>query len=115
MYLPPLRRTAPTAVAIALAICANPALSQESQGFGASHEGAVELTYDRSDSGQDLVSLTVEYTAALRVAAGWTVQLDAVVEPVHDADDGVAFDELGAFVETLSVQYAGEEFTVYGM
>ena len=113
MHLPILSRTAPAAVALALAICANPAHSQETQGFEGSHEGAVELTYDRSDSAQDILSLTVEYTAALRVAAGWTVQLDAVVEAVEDADDSVAFDELGAFVETLSVQYAGEGFTVY--
>jgi hypothetical protein len=78
-----------------------------------SQQGAVELTFDHADTDQDVVAATVEYGAALRFAEGWRVQMDAVLEPVQDPVGDAAFTGQDAFIETLSVAYAGEGFTVY--
>jgi hypothetical protein len=95
----------------ALALIASPAAAQEATGF--SHEGAVELTYDHATTDEDVVALTVNYNAAFRFAEGWTVQVDAVLEPVEDPVGDAAFEGQDAFIETLSLQYAGEGFTLY--
>jgi hypothetical protein len=76
-------------------------------------QGVVELTFDHAGSGPDVLAATVEYGATARVAEGWTVQLDAVLEQVEDAAGDAVFDGHDAFVETLSLQYAGEAFTLY--
>lgn len=79
-----------------------------------SQQGVVELTYDHTDGGYDVVAATVEYGVVARFAEGWTVQMDAVFEPVLDPVGDDAFEGEDAYVETLSIAYAGETFTVYG-
>ncbi len=78
-----------------------------------SQQGVVELTFDHAESGPDVVAATIEYGATVRVAEGWTVQMDAVLEQVEDVAGDAVFDGHDAFVETLSVQYAGDAFTLY--
>ncbi|MEQ1783197.1 MAG: hypothetical protein ABMA14_17715 [Hyphomonadaceae bacterium] len=78
-----------------------------------SQAGAVELTYDHTQSGQDVVAATIEYGLGVRIADGWTIHMDAVVEPVEDPLTDVAFHSEDAYIETLSLQYSGENFSVY--
>lgn len=99
----------------ALLLIAPAALAQTEEGdSNISQAGVVELTYDHADSGLDVVAATVEYGVVVRFAEGWTVQMDAVFEPVLDPIGDDAFEGEDAYVETLSVAYAGENFTVYG-
>jgi hypothetical protein len=97
------------AVAIAPA-----AYAQEGDIENVSQAGAVELTLDHAEDGQDVLAATVEYGLAFRFAEGWTFQVDAVLEPVVDPVGDEAFEGEDAFVETMSVQYAGDGFTIYG-
>ena len=60
-----------------------------------------------------MLAATINYGLAVRFAEGWTVQMDAVLEPVVDPVGDEAFEGEDAFIETLSLQYAGEGFTVY--
>ncbi len=85
----------------------------EDEGGAISQEGVIELTYDHAQSGQDVISATVEYGLGIRIADGWTVHMNAVAEPVQDPVGDVAFRSEDAYVETLSLQYAGGYFTVY--
>jgi hypothetical protein len=78
-----------------------------------SQEGVVEFTYDHAQSGQDVLAATIEYGLGVRLADGWTVHMDAVFEPVEEFVGDAAFEGEDAYVETLSLQYAGETFTVY--
>jgi hypothetical protein len=97
------------------AIAAAPvALAQDIDPEDISQQGAVELTLDHADTGEDVLAATINYGLAVRFAEGWTVQLDAVLEPVVDPAGDEAFEGEDAFIETLSLQYAGEAFTVYG-
>lgn len=98
-----------------LAMLASPlASAQTGEGEGnVSQQGVVELTFDHADSGQDILAATVEYGVAARFAQGWTLQMDAVMEPVEDAAGDAAFEGQDAYVETLSLQYAGDTFTFY--
>ena len=97
------------------AIAAAPAaLAQDTDAENISQQGAVELTLDHADTGEDVLAATINYGLAVRFAEGWTVQLDAVLEPVVDPAGDGAFEGEDAFIETLSLQYAGEAFTVYG-
>ena len=97
------------------AIAAAPAaLAQDTDAEDISQQGAVELTLDHADTGEDVLAATINYGLAVRFAEGWTVQLDAVLEPVVDPAGDEAFEGEDAFIETLSLQYAGEAFTVYG-
>jgi hypothetical protein len=97
------------------AIAAAPAaLAQGTDAEKISQQGAVELTLDHADTGEDVLAATINYGLAVRFAEGWTVQLDAVLEPVVDPAGDEAFEGEDAFIETLSLQYAGEAFTVYG-
>ena len=97
------------------AIAAAPAaLAQGTDAEKISQQGAVELTLDRADTGEDVLAATINYGLAVRFAEGWTVQLDAVLEPVVDPAGDEAFEGEDAFIETLSHQYVGEAFTVYG-
>ena len=97
------------------AIAAAPAaLAQDTDAENISQQGAVELTLDHADAGEDVLAATINYGLAVRFAEGWTVQLDAVLEPVVDPAGDGAFEGEDAFIETLSLQYAGEAFTVYG-
>lgn len=90
------------------------ALAQEGETENVSQQGAVELTLDHAESGQDVLAATVNYGLAVRFAEGWTFQMDAVLEPVVDPVGDEAFEGEDAFIETLSLQYAGDGFTVYG-
>ena len=97
------------------AIAAAPAaLAQDTDAGNISQQGAVELTLDHADTGEDVLAATINYGLAVRFAEGWTVQLDAVLEPVVDPAGDEAFEGEDAFIETLSLQYVGEAFTVYG-
>jgi hypothetical protein len=97
------------------AIAAAPvALAQDIDPEDISQQGAVELTLDHADTGEDVLAATINYGLAVRFAEGWSVQLDAVLEPVVDPAGDEAFEGEDAFIETLSLQYAGEAFTVYG-
>lgn len=97
------------------AIAAAPAaLAQGTDAEKISQQGAVELTLDRADTGEDVLAATINYGLAVRFAEGWTVQLDAILEPVVDPAGDEAFEGEDAFIETLSLQYVGEAFTVYG-
>lgn len=109
-----LRRTTLLAgLSSALTIAAPLALAQTTDDGAISQEGAVELTYDHTQSGQDVVAATIEYGLGVRIADGWTIHMDAVVEPVQDPVGDVAFRSEDAYIETLSLQYAGDYFTVY--
>lgn len=83
------------------------------EGGSISQEGVVELTHDHAQSGLDVTALTVEYGLGVRFADRWTIHMDAVLEPVEDPSTDVAFNSEDAYVETLSLQYAGDNFTVY--
>lgn len=99
----------------ALLLAAPAALAQTGEVAGnVSQQGVVELTYDHAESGLDVVAATIEYGVVARFAEGWTVQMDAVFEPVVGPVGDDAFEGEDAYVETLSVAYAGENFTVYG-
>jgi len=100
--------------AIATLVAAPAVNAQESEIGSLSQQGVVELTYDHAESGQDVLAVTVEYGLAVRLAEGWTLQLDAVLEPVVDPIGDEAFEGEDAFAETLSLQYAAESFTIYG-
>lgn len=100
--------------AIATLVAAPAVNAQESEIGSLSQQGVVELTYDHAESGQDVLAVTVEYGLAVRLAEGWTLQLDAVLEPVIDPIGDEAFEGEDAFAETLSLQYAAESFTIYG-
>jgi len=102
-------------LAMLAAIAAAPAaLAQDTDAENISQQGAVELTLDHADTGEDVLAATINYGLAVRFAEGWTVQMDAVLEPVVDPVGDEAFEGEDAFIETLSLQYAGEAFTVYG-
>lgn len=102
-------------LAMLAAIAAAPAaLAQDTDAENVSQQGAVELTLDHAESGEDVLAATINYGLAVRFAEGWTVQMDAVLEPVVDPVGDEAFEGEDAFIETLSLQYAGEAFTVYG-
>lgn len=88
------------------------AQAEETEG-NLSQSGVVELTYDHAESGQDVVAATIEYALGVRIADGWTVHMDAVVEPVEDPLTDVAFHSEDAYIETLSLQYSSENFSVY--
>ena len=60
-------------------------------GSNVSQQGVVELTYDHADGGLDVVAATIEYGVVARFAEGWTVQMDAVFEPVVDPVGDDAF------------------------
>lgn len=110
-----LRRTSLLAgLSSALTLASPFAFAQtDDEGSAINQQGVVELTYDHAKSGQDVVAATVEYALGVRVADGWTVHLDAVLEPVEDPVTDVAFHAEDAYVETLSVQYSGEGFSLY--
>ena len=102
-------------LAMLAAIAAAPAAhAQEGDTENVSQQGVVELTLDHAESGQDVLAATVNYGLAVRFAEGWTFQMDAVLEPVVEPVGDEAFEGEDAFIEMLSLQYAGEAFTVYG-
>jgi hypothetical protein len=100
-------------VALLLAAPVAHAQSDEAES-SISQQGVVELTYDHAETGLDVVAATIEYGVAFRFAEGWTVQMDAVFEPVLDPTGDDAFEGEDAYIETLSVAYAGENFTIQG-
>jgi hypothetical protein len=110
---------APTKTFIVLAIlavsaAAPAAYAQEGETENVSQQGVVELTLDHAETGEDVLAATINYALAVRLSEGWTVQMDAVLEPVVDPIGDEALEGEDAFIETLSLQYAGEAFTVYG-
>lgn len=108
------RTTLLSGLGAAALLIAPAALAQDSEGEGnVSQAGVIELTYDHTESDQDVLAATVEYGVAARFGDGWTVQMDAVMEPVEDPVGDAAFEGQDAFVETLSLQYAGADFTLY--
>lgn len=113
MFLNLLKQTTLLAGLGAVTVFAAPAMAQETEESNFSQAALVEFTYDHAGD-LDVLAATVEYGAALRVGEGWTVQMDAVLEPVEDVTGDSAFEGEDAYVETLSVQYAGEGFTLYG-
>lgn len=103
------------AFAILATTLATPAAyAQEGEAKNISQQGVVELTLDRAGSGKDVLAATLNYGLAVSFAEGWTFHMDAVLEPVVDPVGDEAFESEDAFIETLSLQYAGEAFTVYG-
>ncbi len=110
----PRRATRLSSLGVAVLLLAPAAFAQDAGGeTDISQQGVVELTYDHAESGQDVLAVTIEYSLAARLADGWTVQMDAVLEPVRDPAGDASFEDQDAFVETLSLQYAGEAFTLY--
>ena len=114
MHLKAPNQTFPLLAMLAAIAAAPVALAQDIDPEDISQQGAVELTLDHADTGEDVLAATINYGLAVRFAEGWTVQLDAVLEPVVDPAGDEAFEGEDAFIETLSLQYAGEAFTVYG-
>ena len=78
-----------------------------------SHEGVLELTWDHVDDSTDVAAATLEYAVAARLGGRWTIQSSLVLEPVAEADGDAYFHGEGAYLDTLSVQYAGDAFTLY--
>jgi hypothetical protein len=102
-------------LAMLAAIASAPAVhAQEGETANVSQQGVIELTLDHAESGEDVLVATINYGLAVRLSEGWTLQMDAVLEPVVDPVGDEAFEGEDAFIETLSLQYAGESFTVYG-
>lgn len=114
MHLKAPNQTFPLLAMLAAIAAAPVALAQDIDPEDISQQGAVELTLDHADTGEDVLAATINYGLAVRFAEGWSVQLDAVLEPVVDPAGDEAFEGEDAFIETLSLQYAGEAFTVYG-
>jgi hypothetical protein len=103
------------ALALLAAIATAPSVhAQEGEGQTVSQQGVVELTLDHAESGQDVLAVTIEYGLAVRFAEGWTFNMDAVLEPVVDPVGDEALEGEDAFIETMSLQYAADNFTVYG-
>jgi len=99
---------------LAATAAAPSAHAQEGETENVSQQGAVELTLDHAESGENVLAATIIYGLAVRFAEGWIFQMDAVLEPVVDPIGDETFEGEDAFIETLSLQYAGEAFTVYG-
>lgn len=101
-------------LALLSAIIAAPAAhAQDGAAETVSQQGVVELTLDHAESGLDVLAATVEYGIAVRFAEGWTFSMDAVLEPVVDPVGDEAFEGEDAFIETMSLQYAADGFTIY--
>ena len=115
MLVKTLYRSSMFAGLLAAAAATSPfAFAQEEGETSFSQSGVVEITLDHADeAGQTVLAATIEYGFSLRLTDGWTVNLDAVVEPVVDPVGDEAFEGEDAFAETLYVQYAGEQFTAY--
>lgn len=107
------RSSAVVALAAALAAAPGAFAQTEEPESNVNQTGAVELTFDHAQEGLDVLAATIEYGLAVRFADGWTVQTDAVFEPVADPVEDAQFEDHDAYLETLSLQYAGETFTVY--
>lgn len=114
MHLKAPNQTVPLLAMLAAIAAAPVALAQDIDAENISQQGAVELTLDHADTGEDVLAATINYGLAVRFAEGWTVQMDAVLEPVVDPVGDEAFEGEDAFIETLSLQYAGGAFAVYG-
>ncbi len=75
-------------------------------------EGVIELTWDRAEDA-DVAAVTVEYAAAVRVWERLTVETNITLEPVGDAAGDAVLENEGAYVETLSLAYVGDVFTLF--
>ena len=114
MHLKAPKKTFIVLAMLAAIAAASAAHAQEDEPDNISQQGAVKLTLNHAESGEDVLAATINYGLAVRFAEGWTVQMDAVLEPVVDPVGDEAFEGEDAFIETLSLQYAGDAFTVYG-
>ncbi|MBI1340573.1 hypothetical protein GC169_10265 [bacterium] len=92
-----------------------PSVAQTATDAGARwfHEGVAELTFDHADDGSDVTAATVEVAAGFRLAGGWSVQGSAVLEPVGEGGGDSVFEDEGAYIDSLTLQYASDAFTVY--
>jgi hypothetical protein len=104
-----------TAALAAACLIAPAAYAQEAPARYA-HAGSVELTWDHFDSDvddTDTVAAKIDYEPSFRIAGRLTVQGKITIEGVEDTDGDTAFEGMGAYAETLSLQYAGDAFTLY--
>jgi hypothetical protein len=102
--------------AVAAACLIAPAAHAQDAPASYAHAGKIELTWDHFDSDADdldTVAAKIEYEPSFRIADRLTVQGQITVEGVEDADGDSAFEGMGAYVEKLSIQYAGDAFTLY--
>lgn len=108
----------PARLAIPLGLAAGiaPAALAQDVGDRFSGEGAVEITMDRAaaDSDEmDTLAATIEYAPSLRLTDRVTVQGQLTVETVEEASGDSAFAGMGAYAQTLNLQYAGDAFTLF--
>jgi len=100
------------------------ALSQTAAAEGESYpkisgELAIELendwTFDSDDDAAELNDLypTLTLGTAIEFTPELSVNLEATLEPVEDATDDRAFEDLGAYVNILTVNYDTDMFGVY--
>jgi len=84
-----------------------------------SGELAVELqddwTYSSDDASAELNDLYPTLTLATKLAfnEAFSLNLEATLEPVEDATDDRAFEDLGGYINILTVNYDSEYFSVY--
>ena len=82
-------------------------------------ELAIELendwTFDSDDDAAELNDLypTLTLGTAIEFTPELSVNLEATLEPVEDATDDRAFEDLGAYVNILTVNYDTDMFGVY--
>lgn len=101
-----------TTLGVALALT-SPIASAQDETSNISQAGAVEITADHADSTGDFVSVKVKYALDVRLIDGLTVHMDASVVPAGDPDQDATLSSEEAFIETLSLNYAGDGFTLY--
>ncbi|MEM9128611.1 MAG: hypothetical protein AAGA97_02685 [Pseudomonadota bacterium] len=112
-------KTQTSLIALAFALAANPALSQDSSSF-IEFEAAIELQtdfiVDSDDSDAELTDFffTIEPAITFNFAEGSTLNASLVFEPIIDADDDRFFEDHGLFVEELfyAQEFGQFEFVV---
>ncbi len=74
-----------------------------------------DWTYDADDEDAEINDLypTITLGTKLAFTKEFSVNLEATLEPVEDATDDRAFEDLGAFVNILTVNYDTDLFSVY--
>ncbi len=74
-----------------------------------------DITHNSDDSAAELTDTypTVTLGAGLAFTKEFSVNLEATLEPVEDASDDRFFEDLGAYINVLTVNYDTDDFSLY--
>jgi hypothetical protein len=74
-----------------------------------------DLTYDSDDKASEINDLypTVVLSTKVAFTQSLSINLEATVEPVQDATDDRAFEDIGGYVNILTVNYDTDLFSLY--